>query len=52
MTREPESLTDEEREALVEKIGEQSELLRETLTEDADDDGGEDAESPEDEDSG
>lgn len=51
MTREPEPLTDEEREALEEKIDEQSEILRKTLTEEADDDGDEDAESPADEDS-
>jgi hypothetical protein len=45
MTRDPELLTDEEREALEQKIDEQSELLRETLTEDVDDDADEDAES-------
>jgi hypothetical protein len=50
MTREPDPLTDEEREALEEKIDEQSELLRETLTEEEDDDGCEDTESPADED--
>lgn len=46
MTREPEPLTDEEREALEQKIDEQSELLRETLIEDVDDDEDEDAGSP------